>query len=640
MKINKPYIRKQVRIVHEKVWKERGRLSAGWGPLDLLHPTFVAQVLELKLDYVDSLGSHVEHGVHFEVAGILNRARRHITVSRAFGPTVQYFTAAHEIAHWVLHPGEVMHRDRAIDFPDTQPRSKIEAEAEFFAACLVMPDKQLTKDFAHRFGTSKLEFNEDVVFGLRIKDQRRALDPDEDTFLRERVVARATQYFGNSFQESLAQQYRVSTKAMGLQLLELGLVGLATGRGLDHPLAPRGGEVLEMQRLAPPTLLPSTRESLAAPPRLSNVRLIVMNHALRDTRVFIEELIRFGAHVGAFVAKPNSLVESRVAEISKLGVKIVREPPGTKPPYSYFEQSSVLGDLIVEQVNAARTERRKLVLIDVGGYFCKPLLERKDIDLSYIAGVIEITTFGHNRYLEKQRLLPVPVISVARSELKEAEAVYVGQSAVRATEDLLQEAGWALTGRTCLVVGYGMIGKRVALALRERNIRTIVHDKSPRKKLLAHLEGFETATLEAGLAQASIVLSSTGGQAVSVEDLRVVKDAVVLLSAGSRTQEFDICGIRRLATHQARLTGLLERVVLPWGLQCLIANDGKAVNFLKDGTPEEIIDLVFAEAAESIRYLVQHQVSAGAVSELPGERRDQIAEIWLAQQRSFASRVG
>lgn len=432
----------------------------------------------------------------------------------------------------------------------------------------------------------------------------------------------------------------VSTKAMALRLRELKLVGLSTNRGLDHPLGPRDRHVNDAARGASTTLLPSTRQTLATPPRLSDVRLIVMNHALRDTRVFIEELIRQGVQVGAFVAKPNSLIEEHVAEISKLGVKVVREPPGTSPPYAHFEKSSVLGDLIVEQVRVARIEKRKLVLIDVGGYFCKPLLERKDIDLSRIAGVVEITTFGHNRYLKNQRALRVPVLSVARSELKEAEAVYVGYSTVRAAEDMLQEAGWALTGKTCLVIGFGMIGKRVAFALRERNVRTIVYDKSPRKMLLAHLDGFETATLQEGLSQAGLVFSSTGGEAVIVDDLRAAGEAVVLFSAGSRTQEFDVNGIRRLASKQARLTDRLERIVLPWGLQCVVANNGKAVNFLKDGTPEEVMDLVFSEAAESIRYLVGQRVALGVVSELPGDRRDQIAASWLAQQKSFSSRIG
>ncbi len=63
-----------------------------------------------------------------------------------------------------------------------------------------------------------------------------------------------------------------------------------------------------------------------------------------------------------------------------------------------------------------------------------------------IHGVVEVTTFGHNRYLSSGLTFPFPVISIAKSRLKQAEAVYVGETVVQATEDMLREVGYVLKG--------------------------------------------------------------------------------------------------------------------------------------------------------------------------------------------------
>lgn len=633
VRINHTAIEKQVWALLKRLWAARGQLRSGINPLDLLDPAFIAKVLGLQFVIEESLGSYSERGVQFEVAGILDRKARRVLVSRKFGRAVMRFTAAHEIAHFLLHPNEVMHRDRPMDAPDPQPRSKIEAEAEYFAACLLMPENLLKTDFSAAFGTQRLEFHEDVAFALRVRNLQKALSPNESTHLRERLVARTTVFGDKTFERSLADRYGVSVSAMAHRLNELKLVGLASRRGLAHPLNERVQrrtiEAISRGR----NLLPTTRALLSDAPSVKRVRLLAMNHALRDTQIFLEELIGAGAQVGCFVAKPNSIDESAVEGVMRLGVLVTREPPGTSPPYSHFENSSVLGDLLVQQVDIARSEGRKLLIVDVGGYFCKPLLERTDVDFSSIAGVIEVTTFGFNRYLEQEKSLPVPVLSVARSPLKEAEAVYVGQSSLRAAEDLLQQAGKAITGKTCAVIGYGMIGKQIARALQGRGLTTLVHDVSPVKMVGAHMDGFATGSLAEVLAVADLVFSSTGGLAVGFLDLAHAKSGAVLLSAGSRTQEFDVLGLQASAVSRRLLTEKLEEFEISRGHTCVLANRGKPVNFLKDGTPEEIIDLVFAEIAACVRYLIENRVDSGRVNELSKEHRENVARVFLENQR-------
>src|SRR5256885_2348674 len=56
---------------------------------------------------------------------------------------------------------------------------------------------------------------------------------------------------------------------------------------------------------------------------------------------------------------------------------------------------------------------RSILILEVGGYFANPLTRIKKEHYRHFAGVVEDTTFGHNRYLALAREIPIPIFSVA-----------------------------------------------------------------------------------------------------------------------------------------------------------------------------------------------------------------------------------
>lgn len=275
-----------------------------------------------------------------------------------------------------------------------------------------------------------------------------------------------------------------------------------------------------------------------------------------------------------------------------------------------------------------------MALLDVGGYFLKPLIELSEEFSSTIAGVVEVTTFGHNRYTANAAKFPYPIVSLARSPLKDAEAVHVGETVVQATEDMLREVGYILTGKRCGVIGYGMIGSRISDALKRRGIPVKIGDKSNSLELHARLNGTETATVEELLRDCDIVFSATATQSISVDMLKEARDGIMLVSGGSRANEFDVPGIESVAQACEELPGRLQKFTFPWGKSCVLANKGKAANFIKGGSPEEVMDVVFAEQAKCLSELAVGQLSPGRVHELSGGDRNGIASIWNAIQKN------
>lgn len=167
------------------------------------------------------------------------------------------------------------------------------------------------------------------------------------------------------------------------------------------------------------SLLPTAREVISRQHELTELRVLIMQHALRDTSHFLKLLRLHKVDVPCFFAKPNSVEQAAITSISDQGIEVIQEPQGV-PPYSIYENTDVIPKVLAREVSAARETGRRLALLDVGGYFLKPLIELSEEFSSTIAGVVEVTTFGHNRYTANAAKFPYPIVSLARSPLKDA----------------------------------------------------------------------------------------------------------------------------------------------------------------------------------------------------------------------------
>jgi IrrE N-terminal-like domain len=219
----RPEVEKEARRVQFEVWSQRKVLWNTEPPVPaMFEPRVVADFLGLEYELRDSIGSIDSR--NSEAAGILNRLRNTISISTKFAYEVQRFTAAHELGHYVLHPRigyDVEHRDRPI-YGMAGGRSQHEADADYFAACLLVPRKALIAEFEARFGTRKpLPFTTTTAYhvGLTLKD----FDTRRDRLMFARAVAR-TRSFDRLRFLSLAEFFKVSESALAIRLWECELI--------------------------------------------------------------------------------------------------------------------------------------------------------------------------------------------------------------------------------------------------------------------------------------------------------------------------------------------------------------------------------------------------------------------------------
>lgn len=327
---------------------------------------------------------------------------------------------------------------------------------------------------------------------------------------------------------------------------------------------------------------------------LEKTRFIILEHILPTTESMIGQLRNGGAEIFAVIAKPYSIVEDVMQRLKSSNLRII------KRSYDELEKTDILVNLLYEAVEESKKDNKAIILIDVGGYFVQPIIKLQDLMpecRDYITGIVEDTTFGHNRYIKAKELIDIPIFSVARSSLKEIEARFVGQDAVFAMETILRDKGILMSGRHALVVGYGMIGKNVALALKNSHLVVSVYDFYDHRNLAAYIDGFNIHKRRELIKSADIIFFATGNPegALSFEEIEECKDSVILVSAGSKNTEFDLAKLEEQAENKEVISPFLDKYTLQNGRRIIVANHGTAVNFILPSLSVEVLDLVFSE---------------------------------------------
>jgi hypothetical protein len=165
-----------------------------------------------------------------EIAGLLDRPARRIVIAQKYSLEWRRFTTAHELAHWILHPGEVLHRDRPMLGGERQnpTRPAVEQEADLFAAELLMPARLLQEIFTRCFGgpIRGCECDDALAFRLSSATGKpltarhfAALAPMQRALELTRLSI-----YGQRVFTPLDKRFLVSPTAMAIQLLDLGLV--------------------------------------------------------------------------------------------------------------------------------------------------------------------------------------------------------------------------------------------------------------------------------------------------------------------------------------------------------------------------------------------------------------------------------
>ena len=253
--------------------------------------------------------------------------------------------------------------------------------------------------------------------------------------------------------------------------------------------------------------------------------------------------------------------------------------------------------------------------------------------LESLIGASEQTTSGvvQLRAMEEDGTLRVPCVAAndARCKYLFDNRYGTGQSSVNA---VLDRTNLLAADKDAVVVGYGWVGKGIALRLRGLAARVTVCEVDPFAALEAYHDGFEVAPLIEACSRADLVFSATGVRAtIGPEALEALPDGAVLANAGAVDDEIDVAWLREHAKEVRAARERVEEFALADGRSLFLVGAGVVVNLSAgEGHPAEIMDLTFAVQALSAAYLLQHgRELEPRVHALPAEIDEEIARLKL-----------
>lgn len=342
-----------------------------------------------------------------------------------------------------------------------------------------------------------------------------------------------------------------------------------------------------------------------------NICFIVVDHCLQTFESHVNSLAQLG-RVAGIILKSST----RVKEAEDFAKKYCKVLQASK-------ESLTNPDVAIELLLSNTRVGEQLIILDHGGYFA-PALDsiKNNPELSKrLLGVVEVTENGHCKQEQALKKTSLPLLSIARTEIKELEDIQVGESICDATNTIMYSVHAALSSiQNACIIGYGKIGRSIANNCRKRGIPEItVMEIDPLRAQLAYKDGHtvvmgnDVAAKKEVFRKTQVLFSATGAKALSRSDVRCFRSVdlskqpnravMFIASCTSPDDEFQPDFFEELQnvstnTPTQRLECEKEFKLTPFelfdGRKIYLLNGGKAVNFAIGGTPGYEICQVWA----------------------------------------------
>ncbi len=320
-------------------------------------------------------------------------------------------------------------------------------------------------------------------------------------------------------------------------------------------------------------------------------RTIALNvHVTSFTAALVQEMTLGGASMVVSVANPATTDPGAVQLLRTAGVE-------------------VLTGADASERHAQLLSYHPSLLVDTGSRAIQAALERPDTAATLVAAV-ETTRSGMLKLRDRPRL-PLPVVNLHDGRLREAidNRHTVGEAVWDAVGRL---TGLHLAGRRALVIGYGGVGRGVALAARSHGLAVEVVESDPVRRLYAHYDGHPTPALLDAIGRANLVITATGRPGVLPADLiEAACDRVILANAGTGGDEIDVAGVRRAAVRMDIISDGITQYRFESGRSAFVLGDGHPINIVANSGSAEPVLLQFALLGLTLEWLARHRMGPG-----------------------------
>ena len=250
------------------------------------------------------------------------------------------------------------------------------------------------------------------------------------------------------------------------------------------------------------------------------------------------------------------------------------------------------------------------------------------------AGVTEETTTGVHRLYEMQKAgtLLFPAINVNDSVTKSKfDNLYGCRHSL--VDGLNRATDVMLSGKLCVVCGYGDVGKGCAQALRGQGARVAVTEIDPINALQAAMEGYPVVRVEDVVKEADVFVTATGNvDVITLDHMRAMKDCAIVGNIGHFDNEIDMAGLKK-ATRRVNIKPQYDAFAFPDGHRVLVLAEGRLLNLgCATGHPSFVMSNSFTnQTLAQIELATNRSSYERRVYVLPKHLDEKVAALHLGQ---------
>lgn len=273
------------------------------------------------------------------------------------------------------------------------------------------------------------------------------------------------------------------------------------------------------------------------------------------------------------------------------------------------------------------------VLIDDGADLISHAHSERSETLKEIKGASEETTTGVKRLrvMSEKNELETPVIAVNDTPTKSLfdNRFGTGESTINAIMSITNSQ---IAGKNIVVVGYGYVGRGIALRAEGLGADVTVVETDPVKALEAAMKGFRVTDMDEASEFGDIFITATGGyKVIQKNHFKKMKDGAILCNSGHFNIEIDLEGLEELSTKTREIMDDITEYLLEDGRRLHVLAEGRLVNLAGKkslGHPAEIMDMSFALQALCAEYILNEELSV-EVHDVPQNIDRKVAELKL-----------
>ena len=391
----------------------------------------------------------------------------------------------------------------------------------------------------------------------------------------------------------------------------------------DINLADWGRKEIHLAEAEMPGLM-SLREEYKDEQPLKGARIAGCLHMTIQTAVLIETLIALGAEVTWSSCNIFSTQDQAAAAIAAAGI----------PVYAWKGMNEEEFDWCIEQTLFCGDDKKPLnMILDDGGDLTNMVLDRYPELAAGINGLSEETTTGVHRLYDRVKAgtLPMPAINVNDSVTKSKFDNKYGcresaVDAIRRATDIM------LAGKRIVVCGFGDVGKGTAASFKGTGAIVTVTEIDPICALQGAMEGFEVKKLETVIANADIVITTTGNKDIVQErHFRMLKDKAIVCNIGHFDNEIDMAWLNKNYGHtKVEIKPQVDQYNIE-GKEILVLAEGRLVNLgCATGHPSFVMSNSFTNQTLAQIELWNHKENYGNdVYMLPKHLDEKVARLHL-----------